>query len=116
MSSLVDQLVHCYLSNRTYGQYIESKQTMSSGSRQKQALDPSRRTKERIVTVVKQDIEEIGKVVKYARQRSDAKDVSGNFVTFDQRNLYTTLQYSDRSKYCGRIICQAVTNVLLANF
>ena len=60
---------------------------MSSGKRQKQGLDPSRRTKERVATVVKQDIEEIGKVVKYVRERSDARDVSGNFTTFDQQNI-----------------------------
>ena len=49
---------------------------MSSVRRPKQVLDPSRRTKERVASLVKQDIEEVGKVVKYARQRSDAKDVS----------------------------------------
>ena len=65
---------------------------MSSAQRHKQGLDPSRKTKERVVTLVKQDIEEIGKVVKYVRQRSDARDVSGNFITFDQGNIYTILQ------------------------
>ena len=54
---------------------------MSSSKRQKQVLDPSKKTKDRVATLVKQDIEEIGKVVKYVGQRSDARDVSGNLIT-----------------------------------
>ena len=60
--------------------------------------DPSHVAKGRISNLVQQDIEEFGKIVRYARQSSNSKDVNNifAFIAF----IYSMMVGTDTAKSC----------------
>ena len=57
--------------------------------------DPSHVAKGRISNLVQQDIEEFGKIVRYARQSSNSKDVNNIFAF-----IYSMMVGTDTAKSC----------------